>query len=79
MKVIEAFQSTKVNEESSLVNDLSPYHVEFGDVTVYHEMGDQTSVKLNLIEQIHQQLNQLELMNSKRQFLMKEILQVVVD
>jgi hypothetical protein len=40
-------------------------------------MADQTSVKLNLIEQIRMQLNQLEELNHKRQFLMKEILEVI--
>jgi hypothetical protein len=62
---------TTVVENNSLVS------LEFGDVMVYNEMADQTSVKLNLIEQIHTQLNQLEEMNQKRQFLMKEILSVI--
>lgn len=51
----------------------------FADVLVYHEMADQTAVKMNLIEQIHGQLNQLEELTQKRQFLLKEVLQYIVD
>jgi hypothetical protein len=72
----------KMNEQqnqtqTSVVETNSINSLEFGDVMVYNEMADQTSVKLNLIEQIHTQLNQLEEMNHKRQFLMKEILSVI--
>jgi hypothetical protein len=64
----------EVTENSLAVNSL-----QFVDVVVYNEMADQTSVKLNLIEQIHAQLNQLEEMTSKRQFMMKEVLQHIID
>jgi hypothetical protein len=64
----------EVTENSLAVNSL-----QFADVVVYNEMADQTSVKLNLIEQIHAQLNQLEEMTSKRQFMMKEVLQHIID
>lgn len=72
----------KMNEQknqtqTTVVESNSIVSLEFGDVMVYNEMADQTSVKLNLIEQIHTQLNQLEEMNQKRQFLMKEILSVI--
>ena len=72
----------KMNEQknqtqTTVVENNSSVSLEFGDVMVYNEMADQTSVKLNLIEQIHAQLNQLEEMNHKRQFLMKEILSVI--
>lgn len=72
----------KMNEQKNqtqtvVVENNSIGSLEFGDVMVYNEMADQTSVKLNLIEQIHTQLNQLEEMNQKRQFLMKEILSVI--
>ena len=49
------------------------------DVWVYNEMADQTSVKISLVEQIHAQLNQLEEMTHKRQFLLKEVLQYIAD
>ena len=72
MKTQETLKSNQTTAtEANTVN------VEFGDVLVYNEMADQTSVKLNLIEQIHAQLNQLEEMNQKRQFLMKEVLEVI--
>jgi hypothetical protein len=71
MKVVE---TTKQNQ---IVENENSSSLEFSDVVVYNEMADQTSVKLNLIEQIRTQLNQLEEMNHKRQFLMKEILDVI--
>ena len=64
---------TQVSESSAL----STSSLQFGDVVVYNEMADQTSVKLNLIQQIQSQLNQLEEMNQKRQFLMKDIISLV--
>ena len=72
MKTQDTLKSNQTSEvETSVAN------VEFGEVLVYNEMADQTSVKLNLINQIRMQLNQLEEMNQKRQFLMKEILEVI--
>ncbi|MGZ3691171.1 MAG: hypothetical protein ACXVAX_06695 [Pseudobdellovibrio sp.] len=69
-------QDTLKSNQTSATESVS-VTVEFGDVLVYNEMADQTSVKLNLIEQIHAQLNQLEEMNQKRQFLMREVLEVI--
>jgi hypothetical protein len=74
MKTLETTKQTELNQEEHSVNSL-----EFFDVVVYNEMADQTSIKMNLIEQIHSQLNQLEEMNHKRQFMMKEILQHIID
>ena len=54
-------------------------HVEFNDVVVYNEMVDQTAVRLNLIEQIHSQLGQLETMIQRREFVMKEIFHHLAD
>ncbi len=71
MKVIETTKQNQVIENDKVQS------LEFSDVVVYNEMADQTSVKLNLIEQIRHQLDQLDEMNQKRQFLMKEILDVV--
>ncbi len=72
MKIVETTKQNQVTE-----NEASIPTLEFSDVVVYNEMADQTSVKLNLIEQIRSQLNQLEEMNHKRQFMMKEILEVI--
>jgi carbonic anhydrase len=60
MKTLETTKKTEVTQEDDSINSL-----EFADVVVYNEMADQTSVKMNLIEQIHSQLNQLEEMNHK--------------
>ena len=67
-------KNLNLNVETEKSTDFS---LEFSDVVVYNEMADQTSVKLNLIEQIHSQLNQLEEMNHRRNFLMKEVLSVI--
>ena len=53
-------------------------HLEFNDIMIYQEMGDQTSVRLNLIEQIHAQINQLDEMVSRKNFVMKEICNEIV-
>lgn len=74
MKTLETTKQTEVTKEEYSVNSL-----EFADVVVYNEMADQTSVKMNLIEQIHAQLNQIEEMTHKRQFMMKEVLQHIID
>ena len=71
MKLVETTKQNQVTENENVSA------LEFGDVVVYNEMADQTSVKLNLIEQIRSQLDQLEVMNHKRQFLMKEVLEVI--
>ncbi len=72
MKTQDTLKSNQTTEVET-----TTAHVEFGEVLVYNEMADQTAVKLNLIQQIHSQLNQLEEMNHKRQFLMKEVLEVI--
>lgn len=72
MKNLETTKQTQLNENDRQINSL-----EFGDVVVYNEMADHTSVKLNLIEQLHAQLNQIEEMTQKRQFMMKEVLQLI--
>lgn len=74
MKNLETTKKTQIVEENYSSNSL-----EFGDIVVYNEMADQTSIRLNLIEQIHAQLNQLEEMAQKRQFMMKEVLQYIVE
>lgn len=72
MKNLETTKSTQLTEEIFNVNKL-----EFGDVVVYNEMSDNTSIKLNLIEQLHAQLNQINELMLKRQFMMREVLQLV--
>ena len=72
MKNLETTKSTQLTEEIFNVNKL-----EFGDVVVYNEMSDNTSIKLNLIEQLHAQLNQIDELMLKRQFMMREVLQLV--
>lgn len=57
----------------------SSHAIVLPDVLVYHEMADQTSVKISLVEQIHAQLNQLEELTHKRQFMLKEVLQYIAD
>ncbi|MBC7740895.1 MAG: hypothetical protein H7061_01780 [Bdellovibrionaceae bacterium] len=53
--------------------------IEFSDVVVYHEMADQTAVRLNLFEQVSSQLQQLETMIQRREFVMKEIFQHITE
>lgn len=74
MKNLETTKQVQIADENSSLDSL-----EFGEIVVYNEMADQTSVKLNLIEQIHAQLNQLEELTQKRQFMMKEVMQYILD
>ena len=72
MKTLETTKQNQISEAGVTATSL-----EFGDMVVYNEMADQTSVKLNLIEQIHSQLSQLEEMNHKRQFLLREVIDII--
>ena len=74
MKNFENLTQTE-NAQTQILSE----NLEFPDMLVYNEMADQTSVKLNLVAQIHSQLNQLDEMMHRRRFMMKEVLQHVVD
>jgi high-affinity Fe2+/Pb2+ permease len=69
---MENINNSKNSTESTLVSRSVPA-IEFTDVVVYNEMADQTSVRLNLINQVHAQLSQLETKIQRREFVMKEI------
>ena len=68
-------QTTKIGSADA---SLATGHLEFNDIMIYQEMGDQTSVRLNLIEQIHAQINQLDEMVSRKNFVMNEICNEIV-
>lgn len=53
--------------------NLNSDHLEFNEVVVYKEMADQPAVRMNLIQQIHAQINQLDEMIDRKQFVLKEI------
>lgn len=61
----EKLNSTSGSENSSLAWD---------DIVVYNEMAEQTSLRMNLLDQIKKQMNQLEEMSARRQFLTKELM-----
>ena len=46
----------------------------WNDVTVYNEMTEPTSQSTNLLQQIKNQMQQLEEMSARRQFLTKELM-----
>lgn len=73
MKNLNSTQQIVISEENSSAGLL-----EFNEVLIYNEMADQTSVRLNLVDQIHSQLNQLDMMISRKQFVLKEIAHEVV-
>lgn len=69
--------TTQVNQTKKNENtDVN--HLEFNDVVVYQEMADQPAVRLNLIQQIHTQMNQLDEMVDRKQFVLKEIFHEIV-
>ena len=74
MKNLESAKHTQLNQI-----EVNSRELEFADVVVYDEMADQTSVKVNLISEIHSQLNRLDEMTHKRQFMMREILSLIAE
>jgi len=68
-------QVTTENKVGSAVQ--SAYAVQFGEVLVYNEMADQTAVRMNLLEQINSQLAQIDELNQRRQYVLKEIIQQI--
>ncbi|MFZ3231570.1 MAG: hypothetical protein WA160_15285 [Pseudobdellovibrio sp.] len=69
MKTINTLVSVEI-ENSQNENNLHGY----ADVVVYNEMAEHTSVRITLLEQIRNQMNQLEEMSARRQFVMKELM-----
>ncbi|MBC7420301.1 MAG: hypothetical protein H7328_06185 [Bdellovibrio sp.] len=74
MKIVNVNQKTEINEQ--VTQNMA---IEFSDVVVYNEMSDHTTVRMNLIEQMHAQLNQLDVMIQRREFVMKEIFHQLAD
>lgn len=68
----------QVVEINSSNEELTMDHLQFNEVVVYQEMADQTSIRLNLVEQIHAQMNQLDEMVGRKQFMIKEIFNEIV-
>lgn len=66
------------NKQVETNENLNSDHLEFNEVVVYKEMADQPSVRLNLIQQIHAQMNQLDEMIDRKQFVLKEIFNEIV-
>lgn len=67
-----------VNHQVTTENTVqNAYAVQFGEVVVYNEMADQTAVRMNLLEQINSQLAQIDELNQRRQFVLKEIIQQI--
>ena len=71
-------QDPGVEKNTTDEKNVSSGHLEFSDIVVYQEMSDQTSIRLNLIDQIHAQMNQLDEMISRKNFVMKEIYNEIV-
>lgn len=65
-----------VNEQNQITNQNQQEIFEHSfQVSVYNEMLDQTSQSLDVIQMIEQQFAQLNHLNVKRSFLLKEISQ----
>ncbi len=50
----------------------------WNDVVTYQEMADNTSVRINFLQHIQNQMSQLQEMTARRQFLTKEIMAYIV-
>lgn len=68
MKTVNA--NTEINQQSEVENN----SLAWNDVVVYNEMADQTSVRMNLLTQIQNQMSQIQEISARRQFLTREIM-----
>ena len=73
LPTVENKISLESTTEASHANSLV-----WNDVVIYKEMADHTSVHMNLIQQIQNQMSQLQEMTARRQFLTKEIMAYIV-
>ena len=64
----------ELNENINSKNESENNSLAWDDVVVYNEMAEQTSLRMNLLEQINKQMSQLEEMSARRQFLTKELM-----
>ena len=69
MKIVN--QNTPMTPSTNHQEDNS---LHWDDMTIYNEMADQTSQKLNLLEHMKKQMSQLEEMSARRQFVTKELM-----
>ena len=69
MKIVN--QNTQTNPTANHQEENS---LNWDDMTVYNEMADQTSQKLNLLEHMKKQMSQLQEMSERRQFVTKELM-----
>ena len=69
MKIMNQVTNENPSKSQPKENSLS-----WNDITVYNEMADQTSQKMNLLEHIKKQMQQLEEMSERRQFVTKELM-----
>ncbi|AGH95867.1 hypothetical protein [Pseudobdellovibrio exovorus] len=72
-------ENMQIENQVEITSEDMASDLAFADMVAYNEMADQTAVKINLIQQIHQQLDQLDELSNKRQFMLKEILQHIAD
>ena len=74
MKTVNETQ-TEVTQDATSLNIIEQKNsLAWNDIHIYDEMADQTSTHINLLEQIQKQMNQLEEMSARRQFLTKELM-----
>lgn len=85
MKIVNITQNeNQIQSDLSAVVTVAPVaeqqndSLAWNDVVIYDEMADQTSVRMNLIQQIQKQMAQLNEMTARRNFLTKEIMVYIV-
>lgn len=67
------------NTQTQITEKVNHQDLEFNDIVVYNEMAENTEVRINMLAQINNQLNQLQEMSLRRQYLMKEVFQQFID
>lgn len=78
MKIV----STSTTESKIIANASTETQLDsslaWNDVHIYKELADHTSIHINLIQHIQNQMSQLQEMTARRQFLTKEIMGYIV-
>lgn len=80
MKLVSTSQENEIQIQSDATTVAQQQSDSFAwnDVVIYDEMADQTSIRMNLIQQLQKQMADLTEMTARRNFLTKEIMGYIV-
>lgn len=77
-EIISEKSSENSSENYSVDSVVSSSSAQFDEVVVYNELADQSLSKIHLLQQIHLQLSQLEVMVARRKFLLNQVSEIII-